>query len=97
MAGLHQDHRRHCGARAPCGIRSTPAPPPPPTPPPGAVIVALDHQPVRSPEDLTRLVAGCPVGRAVSLEYVLLGGVQRRAEVELKPLDAPLRQALMAR
>ena len=65
--------------------------------PPGAVIVALDHQPVRSPEDLTRLVAGCPVGRAVSLEYVLLGGVQRRAEVELKPLDAPLRQALMAR
>jgi len=65
--------------------------------PPGAVIVALDHQPVRSPEDLTRLVAGGPVGRAVRIEYVLPGGVQRRAEVELKPLDAPLQQALMAR
>ena len=65
--------------------------------PPGAVIVALDHQPVRSPEELTRLVAGAPVGRAVRIEYVLSGGVQRHAEVELKPLDAPLQQALMAR
>jgi len=65
--------------------------------PPGAVIVALDHQAVRSPEDLTRLVAGGPVGRAVRIEYVLPGGVQRRADVELKPLDAPLQQALMAR
>ena len=65
--------------------------------PPGVVIVALDRQPVRSPEDLTRLVAGGPVGRAVRIEYVLPGGVERHAEVELKPLAAPLQQALMAR
>jgi S1-C subfamily serine protease len=62
--------------------------------PPGSIIVALDNQPVRSPADLTKLVTGGPVGRPVSLEYVLPGGEERRADVVLQPLELPLQRAL---
>lgn len=63
--------------------------------PPGSVIVALGDQPVRSPADLTKLVTGGPVGRPVSLEYVLPGGEERRADVVLQPLELPLQRALV--
>jgi membrane-associated protease RseP (regulator of RpoE activity) len=63
--------------------------------PPGSVIVALDDRPVRSPAELTRLVTSGPVGRPVSLEYVLPGGTARRAEVVLQTLERPLEQALL--
>lgn len=63
--------------------------------PPGSVIVALGDQPVRTPADLTRLVTGGPVGRPVSLEYVLPGGEERRADVVLQPLELPLQRALV--
>ena len=63
--------------------------------PPGSVIVALGDQPVRNPADLTKLVAGGPVGRPVSLEYVLPGGEERRADVVLQPLELPLERALV--
>lgn len=63
--------------------------------PPGSVIVALDHQPVRSPQDLTHLVTQGPIGRPVQLEYVLPGGESRKADVVLQSLDRPLEQALV--
>ncbi len=63
--------------------------------PPGTVIVTLDARPVTSPDDLTRLVTAGPVGRPVSLEYVLPGGESKQAEVVLQPLELPLEQALV--
>lgn len=63
--------------------------------PPGSVIVALDQRPVRSPDELTRLVTAGPVGRPVPLDYVLPGGTPRRAEVVLQTLEQPLEQALL--
>lgn len=63
--------------------------------PPGSVIVALDNRPVRSPAELTQLVTNGPVGRPVSLEYVLPGGTARRAEVVLQTLERPLEEALV--
>jgi membrane-associated protease RseP (regulator of RpoE activity) len=63
--------------------------------PPGSVIVALDNQPVRSPDELTRLVTGGPVGRPMTLQYILPGGEQRRAEVSLQSLEVPLERALV--
>lgn len=63
--------------------------------PPGSVIVAIDERPVRSPQDLTRLVSGGPVDRPVSLHYVLPGGSEKRAEVMLQSLELPLEQALV--
>ena len=63
--------------------------------PPGSVIVALDARPVSSPDDLTRMVTSGPVGRPVSLEYVLPGGEAKRAEVVLQPLELPLERALI--
>lgn len=63
--------------------------------PPGSVIVAINHQPVRSPQDLTQLVTQGPIGRPVPLEYVLPGGEARKADVVLQSLDRPLEQALI--
>ncbi len=63
--------------------------------PPGSVIVALDNRPVRSPDELTRLVTTGPVGRPVSLQYVLPGGASHRAEVVLQSLERPLEAALV--
>jgi len=63
--------------------------------PPGSVIVALDARPVGSPDDLTRMVTRGPVGRPVSLEYVLPGGAAKKAEVVLQPLELPLERALI--
>jgi membrane-associated protease RseP (regulator of RpoE activity) len=63
--------------------------------PPGSVIVALDERPVRSPDELTRLVTSGPVGKPVPLEYVLPGGASRRAEVVLQTLEQPLEEALV--
>lgn len=63
--------------------------------PPGSVIVAIDNQPVRSPDDLTRIVTGGPVGAPLPLQYVLPGGEARRAEVTLQPLDVPLERVLV--
>jgi S1-C subfamily serine protease len=63
--------------------------------PPGSVIVALDARPVNSPDDLTRMVTSGPIGRPVSLEYVLPGGAAKKAEVILQPLELPLEQALV--
>jgi membrane-associated protease RseP (regulator of RpoE activity) len=63
--------------------------------PPGSVIVALDERPVRSPDELTRLVTSGPVGKPVPLEYVLPGGTPRRAEVVLQTLEQPLEEALV--
>jgi membrane-associated protease RseP (regulator of RpoE activity) len=63
--------------------------------PPGSVIVALDNQPVRSPNDLTALVTNSPTDKPVLLQYVLPGGEARRAEVSLQSLELPLEQALI--
>lgn len=63
--------------------------------PPGSVIVAIDNQPVRSPDDLTRIVTSGPVGAPLPLQYVLPGGEARRAEVMLQPIDEPLERALV--
>jgi len=63
--------------------------------PPGSVIVALDNQPVRSPNELTRLVTSGPVGRPMTLQYILPGGEQRRAEVSLQSLEVPLERVLV--
>lgn len=63
--------------------------------PPGSVIVAIDNQPVRSPNELTKLVTAGPVGTPVTLQYVLPGGESRRAEVSLQSLEVPLEQALI--
>jgi hypothetical protein len=50
---------------------------------------------VGSPDDLTRMVTSGPVGRPVSLDYVLPGGEAKKAEVVLQPLELPLEQALV--
>lgn len=63
--------------------------------PPGSVIVALDERPVRSPDELTRLVASGRIGESVPLEYVLPGGASRRADVVLQALEQPLEEALV--
>ena len=63
--------------------------------PPGSVIVALDNQPVRSPSELTRIVTSGPVGRPVTLQFILPGGEKRRAEVSLQSLEVPLERVLV--
>lgn len=63
--------------------------------PPGSVIVAIDNQPVRSPDDLTRIVTSGPVGAPLPLQYVLPGGEARRAEVVLQPIGEPLERVLV--
>lgn len=63
--------------------------------PPGSVIVALDNQPVRDPNDLTRLVTRGPVGSPVTLRFVLPGGESRQADVVLQSLEQPLERALV--
>jgi hypothetical protein len=63
--------------------------------PPGSVIVALNQQPVGSPQELTQLVARGPAGRPVPLDYVLPGGQSRQATVVLQSLDEPLERALV--
>jgi membrane-associated protease RseP (regulator of RpoE activity) len=63
--------------------------------PPGSVIVSLDNRPVRSPDELTRLVTAGPVGRPVTLQYVLPGGTSHRADVVLQALERPLEAALV--
>ncbi|MFM8890241.1 MAG: PDZ domain-containing protein, partial [Planctomycetia bacterium] len=63
--------------------------------PPGSVIVSINHQPVRSPQDLTQLVTRGPVGTPVPLEYVLPGGAAKHADVVLQSLELPLERALV--
>lgn len=63
--------------------------------PPGSVIVAINHRPVRSPQDLTQIVASGPVGTPVPLQYVLPGGESKQAEVVLQSLEQPLERALV--
>jgi membrane-associated protease RseP (regulator of RpoE activity) len=63
--------------------------------PPGSVIVAINHQTVRSPQDLTHLVTRGPVGTPVPIHYVLPGGQARHAEVVLQSLEQPLERALV--
>jgi membrane-associated protease RseP (regulator of RpoE activity) len=63
--------------------------------PPGSVIVSLDDSPVGSPAELTQLVTAGPLGRPVTLEYVLPGGSSQRAEVILQTLEQPLEAALL--
>jgi S1-C subfamily serine protease len=63
--------------------------------PPGSVIVAINHQPVRTPQDLTHLVARGPVGTPVPLQYVLPGGQSKQADVVLQSLEQPLERALI--
>lgn len=63
--------------------------------PPGSVIVALDNSPVRSPDDLTRLVTTGPIGRPVAIQYILPGGESHRADVTLQSLERPLEEALV--
>jgi len=63
--------------------------------PPGSVIVSLADRPVRSPQDLTQLVAGGPTDRPLPLRYVLPGGTEKQAEVMLQSLERPLEEALV--
>jgi membrane-associated protease RseP (regulator of RpoE activity) len=63
--------------------------------PPGSVIVAINHQPVRSPQDLTLLVARGPVGTPVPIQFVLPGGQSKQADVVLQSLEQPLERALV--
>ncbi len=63
--------------------------------PPGSVIVALDNRPVRSPDELTRLVTSGPIGRPVALQYILPGGTSHKADVTLQSLERPLEEALV--
>jgi len=63
--------------------------------PPGSVIVALDRQPVRSPQDLSMLVTRGPVGKPVTLHYVLPGGESKQTDVVLQALEEPLERALV--
>ena len=63
--------------------------------PPGSVIVALNQQPVRSPQELSHLVTRGPVGTPVTLHYVLPGGQAKQAEVVLQSLEQPLERALV--
>lgn len=62
--------------------------------PPGSVIVALNNMPVRSPQELTRVVSGGTPGVPLPIQYVLPGGEARRAEVVLIPLEPSLERAL---
>lgn len=62
--------------------------------PPGSVIVALGEQPVRSPEELTKLVSTGPLDRPVTVQFVLPGGAAKQAAVVLQALDVPLERAL---
>jgi len=59
------------------------------------VIVRLNGQPVRSPDELTKIVTSGPVDRPIPVEFVLPGGTERRADVILQPLEAPLERALV--
>jgi membrane-associated protease RseP (regulator of RpoE activity) len=63
--------------------------------PPGSVIVSLGDRPVRTPQELSQLVNAGPIDRPVSLQYVLPGGAEKRAEVVLQSLERPLEQALV--
>jgi hypothetical protein len=63
--------------------------------PPGSVIVSLADRPVRSPQELTQLVAAGPTNRPLPLHYVLPGGTEKRADVVLQSLEQPLEQALI--
>jgi len=63
--------------------------------PPGSVIVSLADRPVRSPQELTQLVAAGPTNRPLPLHYVLPGGAEKRADVVLQSLELPLEQALV--
>jgi len=63
--------------------------------PPGSVIVSLADRPVRSPEDLTLLVASGPTDRPLPIHYVLPGGAEKKSEVVLQSLERPLEQALV--
>lgn len=63
--------------------------------PPGSVIVRLNGQPVRSPDELTKIVTSGPVDRPIPVDFVLPGGTERRADVVLQPLEAPLERALV--
>lgn len=63
--------------------------------PPGSVIVSLADRPVRSPQDLTQLVASGPTDRPLPIHYVLPGGAEKKAEVVLQSLERPLEQALV--
>lgn len=63
--------------------------------PPGSVIVALDNRPVRSPVELTQLVTSGPVDRPITVQFVLPGGEEKRAEVVLQSLEVPLERALI--
>lgn len=62
--------------------------------PPGSVIVALNNVPVRSPQELTRVVSGGTPGVPLPIQYVLPGGEARRADVVLVPLEPSLERAL---
>ena len=62
--------------------------------PPGSVIVALNNMPVRSPQELTRVVSGGTPGVPLPIQYVLPGGEARRADVVLVPLEPSLERAL---
>jgi hypothetical protein len=59
------------------------------------VIVSLADRPVRSPQELTQLVAAGPTNRPLPLHYVLPGGAEKRADVVLQSLELPLEQALV--
>lgn len=63
--------------------------------PPGSVIVAVGDRPVRSPQELTRLVERGPLDRPVPVQFVLPGGESKRADVVLQPLDAALERAFV--
>jgi predicted metalloprotease with PDZ domain len=63
--------------------------------PPGSVIVRLNGQPVRSPDELTKIVTAGPIDRPIPVDFVLPGGTERRADVVLQPLEAPLERALV--
>ena len=63
--------------------------------PPGSVIVSLADRPVRSPQELTQLVAAGPTNRPLPLLYVLPGGTEKRADVVLQSLEQPLEHALI--
>jgi membrane-associated protease RseP (regulator of RpoE activity) len=62
--------------------------------PPGSVIVALGEQPVRSPDELTKLVSSGPLDRPVTVQFVLPGGAAKQTAVVLQALDMPLERAL---
>ena len=63
--------------------------------PPGSVIVAIDSQPVRSPKELTQLVANGRIDTPVTLQYVMPGGEAREAKVSLQSLEVPLERVLV--